>query len=60
MHFQQISPEDFQDSGFSADPIRNDIDKKITYRNLYIFPVDDGVIPFDDGVITQQVKSYKG
>ena len=27
--------------------------KKIMYRNLYIFLVVDGVISFDDGVVTQ-------
>ena len=53
MHWQQISPEGFQDSGFRADPIGMILTKKITYQNLYIFRVDDEVILFDDGVVTQ-------
>ena len=44
MHWQPISSEVFQDSSFSADFMGNDIDKKITYRNLYIFLVDGWVI----------------
>ena len=50
----KISPKRLRVSkiqSFSADPIDNDIDKKITYRNLYLFPADDAISSVLTGLI---------